>query len=205
MDTFEHNGNTFCVEIEPDDFQGPPWEREDGHVPVREVSRNYYGRTRKAPGEMLLGDYLVYDYAEACRIARRDGWGCLPGELHTREMVDGSWIARAGDLEAHGTDANEAIRALYDAYRATFPSDRAYAAAAAMSDFKRLDAWCRDVWCYVGVVVTLCDENGDPVDGMDASLWGIESDAGDYLDEVARELAEEIIAKHESGFRAASM
>ncbi len=203
MDTFEHNGNTFLVEIEPDDFQDPPWEREDGHGPVRKAprGRNWRGYTSKAPGEMLMGDDWVYDFAEACRIARRDRWGCLPGNLHSRQSADGSWIARAGHLEAHGADVNKAISALYDAYRATFPSARARAAAAAMSDFNRLDRWARGLWEYVGVIVTLCDEDGEPIDGMTASLWGIESDADDYLDEVARELADEIIS--ESGFRVA--
>lgn len=62
---------------------------------------------------------------------------------------------------------------------------------AATADFDRLKAWCDDRWQYVGVIVTCTDLPGQP----SASLWGIESDAGDYLDEVAEELAAEIVAQ----------
>lgn len=63
---------------------------------------------------------------------------------------------------------------------------------AAMADFDRLRRWCADQWSYVGVVVHLLDDEGDEM-GESESLWGIESDADDYLDEVARELADEIL------------
>jgi len=63
---------------------------------------------------------------------------------------------------------------------------------AAMADFKRLSDWCNDRWNYVGVVVHLLDDEGDDM-GETASLWGVESDAGEYLDEVARECASEIL------------
>lgn len=63
------------------------------------------------------------------------------------------------------------------------------AARAAMADFDRLRRWCSDDWQYVGVIVTCLDLPGNP----EASLWGIESDAGEYLAEVARDLADELI------------
>lgn len=62
---------------------------------------------------------------------------------------------------------------------------------AAMADFKRLRDWCEDRWEYVGVIVTCTDLPGEPSE----SLWGIESDAGEYLQEVTRELADEIISQ----------
>lgn len=65
------------------------------------------------------------------------------------------------------------------------------AAKAALADFKRLRDWCRGEWFYVGVIVApvcpCCDEVRD---GGAQSLWGIESDAGEYLAEVAEELAD---------------
>lgn len=203
-DTFEVDGNTFKVTFPYDEFFRTPWEEDDGHGPVREAGRiGYHGRPHKAPGEMLLGDHWVYDFAEACKIARRDGWGTLPGDLVTRQDADGLWHAsvatswryRGPELEATNVDVNAAIRAVYDAYRATFPSERAYAAAAAMADYDRLRRWCNDQWYYIGVVVTLCDDDGDPVDGYRASVWGIESDCHEYLEVTARELAQEILAE----------
>lgn len=65
---------------------------------------------------------------------------------------------------------------------------------AALADFDRLRRWCSDDWCYVGVVV-ICD---DMRDEHAQSLWGIESDAEDYLQEVAKELAESLIASAEA-------
>lgn len=70
---------------------------------------------------------------------------------------------------------------------------RAYRARAVDEDFDRLRAWCRDEWTYIGVVVILLDAHGQRTEFSEA-LWGIESDAGAYLDEVATELAEEILA-----------
>lgn len=71
------------------------------------------------------------------------------------------------------------------------------AARAVAADFKRLSDWCNDLWSYVGVIVELLDDNGDTM-GETASLWGIESDCHEYLEEVAHELADEIIASIKS-------
>lgn len=96
-----------------------------------------------------------YDFAEACRIALRDGWNAAP----------------------------------YDVQGET-PRQRA--AKAARADFERLRAWCNDDWQWCGVIVTASREG---IDLGRASLWGIESDAGAYLVEVANELAGEAIAE----------
>jgi hypothetical protein len=63
------------------------------------------------------------------------------------------------------------------------------ATRAAEADFRRLNAWCEDRWNYVGVIVNLVDDFGDDMEGTEHSLWGIESDAFDYHEVVARELA----------------
>lgn len=177
----------FTVSIEPDNDHGAPWDEECGHGDVSEWTTR-----SKLPGELVLSSdhssYRYYDFAGACRIARRDGWGFLPSPLKTRALPDGNFEARSGSLAAVSDDVNKAIRALYAAHRATFPSDRAYAAAAAMADYDRLRGWCDDQWCYVGVIVT------DDETGESESLWGIESDADDYLHEVAAELTAELKA-----------
>lgn len=67
------------------------------------------------------------------------------------------------------------------------------AAKAARADYERLRAWCNDDWCYVGVIVApVCECCGEVKDDMAESLWGIESDAGEYLADVAFELAEQL-------------
>jgi len=164
-DTFTHNGNRFRVAFPYDDTQEAPWEREDGHGPVTDAPHvprwSRYGRVSKRAGERELGEHWLYDFAEAVRIARRDGW---------RAPGDEAYIA--GDSAKPGWLAHRAAEA----------------------DFKRLSDWCNERWYYVGCVVTLLDDDGDATD-YTASLWGIESDAGEYLAEVARELADEIVAE----------
>lgn len=57
---------------------------------------------------------------------------------------------------------------------------------------KRLRAWFNDEWHYCGVVVTAT------VGGLElasSSLWGIESNAGDYLTEASNELLQECMTE----------
>lgn len=194
---FEIDGRRFRATAPRDDHMGAPWEEHDGHGPVSEwTSRD------KAPGELVLAEgrhsKRFYDFAEACRIARRDGWGFLPGELVTKQ--DGAtWTAYVRDkrgahlFEAQAGEVNAAIGAVYAAHRATM-SPRAYAAGAARRDFEFLRRWCNDDWFWVGVVVEELDEDDEPT-GEEESVWGIESDSRDYLEATARELAEEIVAR----------
>ncbi len=152
-DTFEHNDHKFRVTFRLDDDTTPPWKREDGHGPVSDWTR----RT-KAPGEMVLcadrGSHRYYNFAEAVRIARRDGWDAEPYSA----------------TETRGQRARKA----------------------AMADFERLRRWCADQWSYIGVLVHLLDDEGDNTNEFE-SVWSVESDAGEYLTELARDLADEII------------
>jgi hypothetical protein len=150
------DGFTLIATIHADDDATAPWEREDGHGTVSD----WRAKETKGPGELVLsndrGSCRFYDYAEACAIARRDGWGCTGGKLEGE-------------------------------------TNRAYAARAAMSDYKRLKAWCGDDWSYVGVSVTVEREGVELVPEYEHALWGIESDAGDYLRDVANEYADEAL------------
>lgn len=65
------------------------------------------------------------------------------------------------------------------------------AARAVEVNFEWMRRWCNDQWEYVGVVVTLLDEEGEETD-QTASLWGIESDDNQHIEEVAKELADEL-------------
>ena len=164
---FQHEGVNFAFALAVDDTQEKPWTREDGHGPVRELDN-----TRdKRPGERLLGRAglngwgWAYDWAEAVKIARRDRWG-----------ANGEGVEA---LKAKGLTA------------------KAVAALAVGEDFERLDNFMRERWCYVGVVVAFCDDDGAPMIGRDdetESLWAIESDCEDYHAEVARELADNLLA-----------
>lgn len=76
-DTVERGEYTLTATTEYDNSHGAPWQECDGHGPVSEWT------TRdKLPGELVLcsdhGCKHYYDYAEACRAARAEGWGFLP-------------------------------------------------------------------------------------------------------------------------------
>lgn len=201
----EREGFALSVELEPDTDHGAPWEECDGHGPVSDWRPVREGSKR--PGEWLLhvdhGSARYYDFAAACKQALAEGWGYTPGKLETEAFPNGQWRARfaprpmAPAEHCHVATAateNEAIAALYAAHRATM-SSREYAAKAAKADFEYLKAWCDDQWCYVGVVVTASREG---VELGSASLWGIESNAGDYLLDVANELAPEALEEARS-------
>ena len=96
MNTIERNGRTFGWVIEPDDRNEPPWTQEDGHGPVTDWT------TRdKQPGERVLitdrRSKRFYDFAEACRIARRDGWGVDGGQLPNESAK--AYAARAVEAD----------------------------------------------------------------------------------------------------------
>lgn len=80
--------------IEHDDVSDAPWEREDGHGPVTE-----WTTTAKAPGQRVLccdgKSRLLYDFAEAVRIARKDRWDAPPYGEGTR----GQRAARAAEAD----------------------------------------------------------------------------------------------------------
>lgn len=92
-------GHTVTVNWYPDDTCEAPWDREDGHGPVSE----WRHKDSKKPGEMILAEdhryCRFYDFAEAVRIARRDGWDAppygqgTPGErAHRAAMADFEYL-----------------------------------------------------------------------------------------------------------------
>lgn len=146
-------GYTFQLKIVYDDDNTPPWERADGHGKVRSVSA-WFARPKKSPGERVLfserGTHWIYDWQDACKQARRDGWNAEPFDAPNR-------IERA-----------------------------------VQADFDYLRRYLENQWHYVGVCVSLLDEDGGRVtDPYEFAIWGIESEATDYIEEVAKELARE--------------
>lgn len=83
-------GADFVAEVEPDYDMGFPWQDSAGHGAVREAAAprysNHRGATGKHPGEACLHNtgrtVWLYDFQEAVKTARADGWGsagCRPG------------------------------------------------------------------------------------------------------------------------------
>lgn len=76
-DTLVQHGKTYRVDWFHDYDAGAPWENSDCHGPVSEWTRR-----GKKPSEMILhsdrGAHRFYDFAQAVKLARRDGWNTAP-------------------------------------------------------------------------------------------------------------------------------
>lgn len=127
---------------EYDQDASPPWEECDGHGPVSSSKHYPFSWGTKPPkrsGERLLywndGWYRLYDFAEAMKIANRDGWGLNPDEL-------AKLTARLGHTPTKGQITEAAVE----------------------NDFQYLKDWCDDKWHYIGVIVTLHDAEGKEQD-----------------------------------------
>lgn len=117
--TFE--GWRIVATIHDDDDNTAPWKQEDGHGPVSDwTSRD------KAPGELVLNEdgrsKRFYDFAEAVKIAKRDGWNAEP-------LDDGL---------TGGAKAAKAARADYERLRRWCDDDWRYIGVA-------LQVWFEDI------------------------------------------------------------
>ena len=86
-----------CVaRIEHDDDTTPPWQRADGHGHVTD-----WVRRGKNAGERVLfedrGSFRYYNFAEAVKIAKRDGWGVTGGKRDGE--TDAQYAARAAEQD----------------------------------------------------------------------------------------------------------
>lgn len=89
---YTHQGFSVRIEIVQDTDTGPPWEECEGHGPVSD-----WRKGGKRPGELSLcqiynhgglPSHRYYDFAEACRVALRDGWGpSVPGETPKQQAA----------------------------------------------------------------------------------------------------------------------
>ena len=158
-DTFTYKGLVFRVRLPFDEDHEPPWEDGDGHGIVSEWTTR-----SKAPGERILHEdrrsRRYFDVVGTQAIALRDGWGC-----------------------AHLTHAQFTAGQLPPEH----PTRAAMAACAVDREYRRLRAWCRNEWHYVGVCVTREDT------GEEESVWGIEDCEEAYIVDMAYELAEQLI------------
>jgi hypothetical protein len=96
---FTHRGFTFVANIYYAEDFGPPWKEHDGHGPVSDWTKR-----PKGPGEMILhqdcGSYHYYNFAEAVKIAKREGWDAPPyggtkeERAHRAAMADYQYLRR---------------------------------------------------------------------------------------------------------------
>lgn len=168
---FEHRGRMFRASIEFDDSSGAPWEQGDGFAPIERKPHGYgaqYGAAKR-PGELVIHDggrngyAYVVDIPDAIAIARRDAWGI-----------------------------SQELRTAFESKHGRPPTPREVARLAIDENIAFCRGWCEDDWQFIGVIVQMIGRDGEPV-GDSESLWGVESCGGYARDDVAPELAEQII------------
>ena len=173
----DYKGYTITISVRDDEGHDAPWDDDDSHGPVSE----WRPRDSKRPGEVVLhsdrNSCRFYDWQEAVKIAKRDGWGFLPGKLDTgRDNPDtlAGW-ARCGSYYAHSDENfNRAVESVYAQHRATM-TEKLYAEGAVKKDFEYLRGWCNDEWHYVGYTASITDEDGNSVKYSD-SCWGFDDE-----------------------------
>lgn len=153
------DGYGLHVKTEVDSDTGAPGTKRDGHGPVSDYVLRF-----KRPGEMVLyvdGRHKrYYDFAEAVKIARRDGWGVPASVAKEIEAKLGRTMTK-GEIAHH----------------------------AAMADYERLRQYCAEQWTYIGVVVTLLDPDHNQVSSdslwrveSDGDYWkDVAADMGNAL------------------------
>lgn len=173
-ETFDYLGRRFEVAQFHDDSGDTPNESEDGHGPVR------YAEDRETlqRGEVVLCELqrgrMVYGFGAALVQASREGWGL--GSEALQRLAN-----RIGKKPTRGQIRAESVR----------------------EDMSHLRGFYMGDWCYIGVSVRILGPDGEP-EGADYehALWGLES-FGDYWEEVARELASDILHTRAAAWRAA--
>lgn len=196
---FTHKGHAFIARHYTDDDMGAPWKEHDGHGPVS----GFRPLETKRPGERPLGELhrdnttRFYDWQAAIETAKRDSWGLGPdalaeltkrlGKAPTARQIRAEAVQRDFDrLDGWARDDWQWIGVSVSPMvptRARLES--------ALSDI----AGCDDIAAAqdtARAALIADDEYADET--YDNALWGIESDAGDYLMTVARDLADQIIA-----------
>lgn len=89
------DGFDLTATIHHDEDSEAPWDREDGHGPVTD----WMSKDAKQAGYRVLnvdrGSARFYDFAEAVKIAKRDGWGAPAGHFHVDATPTSGQIAAA--------------------------------------------------------------------------------------------------------------
>ena len=148
------------------------------------TARLFFDYGHGAPWDEECGHGPVSDWT---RRDKRPGEMVLSEDRSSRRYYD--FQAATGQAKVEGWGLGPDELAALAARLGRTPTAKEVTRESVLLDFKRLRDWCRDKWHYCGVEVST--EDSDETE----SLWGIESDCRDYIEEVAQELAEQLAAR----------
>ena len=163
-ETIEINGRTFTVELDPDDAIGSPWQEYDGCGIVSDWRhQDDTGHIPTSPGERVL-------------------WRASRG----KDALVYDWASTIAKAKAEGWGLCDDERRKLADELGREPTAGEIRERAVQRDFDRMRAYCAGDWYYIVLTVT------DPISGLYECIGGIESDCDDYVNELAKELAEQI-------------
>ena len=154
----------------------------------------YRTETRTAHGHDWVIEWAC-DYDSGAPWANEDGHGPV-SDWTRRDKLPGEMVLNSDGCSRRYYDFAAAVKQAraegWNTAPYNWPTKGARAAAAALADFEYLRGWCNDEWGYCGIIVKL--------DGTDfeASLWGIESTADEYHEEVIADLMAECLHQLEA-------
>lgn len=118
---------------------------------------------------------------------KKPGERVLSSDRSSKRFYDFAEATRIAKRERWGA-GQEWLDAFFTKHgRAPTPGEET--AQAVERDFEHLRGWANDEWHYVGVCVRHVSQDAD--ERYSYALWGIESDAEEYLTETTYELADE--------------
>ena len=125
-----------------------------------------------------------------------DGHGEIYEARHRDECLD-NWLLNSDRIWHRYYDWKatlpKAIKERWDAKPYGVGTKQERAMRAMKADYEYLRRWCNDDWWYVGLIVTLLDENNEQID--EDSCWGYASNDVGYLCSEARSWAAHMIVK----------
>lgn len=168
-DNIEVKGIKFNVSFDYDDIIEYPWDCCEGHGPVRRSSRPHRdGQSDKRPGEVPMNSpgrneyQFYYDWKEAIKIAKRDGWNTEPFDAPNKAeravkanfdylcgFVNNDWQYVIVTVENVETGESESVGMVetYKDYHLEYAKEMAESMAdIAIHENEEADYWrCRDV------------------------------------------------------------
>ena len=194
--------------------------RAEGRSPqqARAIAKHdaRYGAGSRKVAHVLANTYNAY--ADKVEVKYPNGWTLTveiqydddhspPWEDCDEHGVVTGWTSRMDHMDDWELNYSQHRYQYYD-YKATLPKalkeqwdaspygagNKVERAMRAMrADYEYLRGWCHDECWYVGLIVTLRDENGRELD--EESCWGYESMCVDYIASEARSWAAHMIRK----------
>lgn len=136
-----------------------------------------------APWERCDCFGIVSDWTS--REKKRPGEKVLQEDRGHYRLYDWAATMKLALCEGWGIDDEKLVR--LEQHLGRKATRKEIVEAAVQGDFEFLQGWCNNEWHYIGVVVKSEDT------GEISSLWGIENEEEAYQEEVAQNLARELL------------